>query len=83
MADNAGFAAIAPERIEKEIRAFPDGDPVVVVCTGICACVSGIDVIDSLIAVLWFAMVLAGIDDRGQGRLDYRSVYDALTARTD
>jgi maleate isomerase len=84
MSDNSAFAAIAQETIEREIRSFPDRDPIVVVCTGICACIPGIDIVDSLIAVLWLAMVRAGADGGGQGRsLNYPSVYAAMAARTE
>jgi maleate isomerase len=79
--DNAAFATIEREQLEEGVRSFPPGEPIVVVCTGIVACFSGLDVIDSLIAVLWYAMHVATGDGVRSSSPAYRSTYDALAAK--
>jgi maleate isomerase len=80
--DNAAFAALEPELIEKAVRGFPGDRPVVVVCTNVLACLPDAYVVDSLIAVLWYAMVLAAEHRQSPGPpVDYQSVYASVAAR--
>jgi maleate cis-trans isomerase len=80
--DNASFAAVEPEVIETAVRGFPSDHPVVVVCTNLLACFPDAYVVDSLVAVLWYAMVLAAEHRESPGPpVGYRSVYDAVAAR--
>jgi maleate isomerase len=80
--DNAAFAELEPTLIEEAVRGFPGDDPVVVVCTNVTACLQDAEVVDSLVAVLWYAMALAarrkGLSD---GLASYRSFYRQLATR--
>jgi maleate isomerase len=80
--DNASFAALEPALIEKAVRGFPSDRPVVVVCTNLLACFPDAHVVDSLVAVLWYAMVLAAERRESPGLpVGYQSVYDSVAAR--
>jgi maleate isomerase len=80
--DNAAFAELGPTLIEEAVRGFPGDDPVVVVCTNVTACLQDTEVVDSLVAVLWYAMALAaGQKGLSDGSASYRSFYRQLATR--
>jgi maleate isomerase len=80
--DNASFAELGPSVIEEAVRGFPGDDPVVVVCTNVTACLLDAEVVDSLVAVLWYAMALAtGHQGLPGGTASYRSFYRQLATR--
>ena len=80
--DNASFASLEPSRIEKAVRGFPSDRPVVVVCTNLLACLPDANVVDSLVAVLWYAMVLAAERRETPGSpAGYRWVYDSIAGQ--
>ncbi|HWD51622.1 MAG TPA: hypothetical protein VG412_04425 [Acidimicrobiales bacterium] len=80
--DNASFADVEPAQIETAVRGFPSDRPVVVVCTNLLACLPDAFVVDSLIATLWYATVLATVHKQSPGpRVGYRSVYNSVAAR--